>query len=485
MTSTDSKNLAPDGLLYPLSLSVGLTWQNTQISLQKEKSIAHTSLLVLSVICMAITSSICSSTNQPPTLPTLPLKTHHPLQLHFPPLSSSSSSKYGASLVSNDALVVAAAAEALALARAALEAARDAAAARDEIVKAWSCRESGNGSGGLVMRRKRARKRRKGLEGLDEERERGVGDGKLSFGLVRCGHLSSKEEAECCLSLKEGARLESRRLRVVEAEEQEPTSKQLAKAMGMKTRSIDKVLCKKRESQERIIRSYRGLIVSVASSYQGKGLSFQDLIQEGSIGLLRGAEKFDHERGCKLSTYVYWWIRQAIIRALEKKSRIIRLPVNVCGLMAKITKAKHSVNQRIQRLPTYDEIAQEVNVHAATVKLVCERSRPPISLDQVVTVRGCMSLQEIMQGPEEMMPEKMLTKQLMKQEVEKLLKTLSDREAYVLRLHFGLHGETPKSFEDIGRLLKLSRERVRQINGIALSKLKQTSTFNNLKLYIV
>ncbi|XP_048441960.1 uncharacterized protein LOC125478188 [Pyrus x bretschneideri] len=155
---------------------------------------------------MAITGSICSSPNQHPTLPTLPLppipplKTHHPLQLHFPPPSSSS--KFGANWVSNDALVIAATAEALALARAAVVAARDAAAVRDEIVEAWSCRESGNGSGGLVVRRKRRRKRRKGLEGLDEERGRGVGDGKLSFGFVRCGHLNPKEEAERCLSLK-------------------------------------------------------------------------------------------------------------------------------------------------------------------------------------------------------------------------------------------------------------------------------------------
>ncbi|CAN6567250.1 unnamed protein product [Malus baccata var. baccata] len=293
---------------------------------------------------MAITGSICSSPNQHPTLPTLPLppipplKTHHPLQ------------------VSNDALVIAAVAEPLALTRAAVEVARDAAAVRDETVEASSCRESGMGV--------------------------------------------------------EGARLELRRLRVVEAEEQEPTSKQLAKAMGMKTRSIDKVLCKKRESQERIIRSCRGLIIS-----------------EGSDGLVQGAEKFDHERGWKLSTYVYWWIRQAIIRALDNKSRIIRLPW----------------------LPTHDEIAEVVNVPAATVKLVCDRSRPPISLAAQTVME---SASEIMQGPEEMMPEKMLTKQLMKQDEKKLLKTLSDA-AYVLRLHFGLNGETPKSFEEIGRLLKL------------------------------
>ncbi|KAH0981598.1 hypothetical protein GBA52_008775 [Prunus armeniaca] len=441
---------------------------------------------------MAITTSICSSPNQPPILPTLslptipftPLKTHHPLQLHLP--FPSSSSKFGGNLVSNDALAIAAAAEALVLARAAVEAAIDAVAVTEEIGEVWSCRENGSESSGLVARRKMRRKRRKRLEALDEEMNRDVEDGMVSFGFVRYEHLSPREEAECCLSLKEGARLESERFRVVEAQEHEPTSKQLAKAMGMKMRSIDKVLCKRRESQEKIIRSYRGLVVSVASSYQGKGLSFQDLIQqEGSIGLLRGAEKFDHERKWKLSTYVYWWIRQAIIRAIENKSRIIRLPGHVCGMMAKITKAQNSLNQRFQRLPSHDEIAEVIKVNASTIKLVCERSRPPISLDRVATVRGSMTLQEIIQGPEEMMPEKMLIRQLMKQEVEKLLKTLSDREANVLRLHFGLNGESPQSFEEIGRLLKLSRERVRQINGIALSKLRQTSTLDNLKLYIV
>lgn len=157
----------------------------------------------------------------------------------------------------------------------------------------------------------------------------------------------------------------------------------------------------------------------------------------------------------------------------------------MCGVMAKITKAKNSFNQKFQRLPSHDEVAEMINVQPSTVRLVYERRKLPISLDPVVTDRGCLALQDIIRGPDEMMPETMLRKQLMKQEVEELLKTLSDREANVLRLHFGLNGETPQSFEEIGRLLKLSRERVRQINGIALSKLKQTSTLDRLKMYIV
>ncbi|PRQ54819.1 putative RNA polymerase sigma-70 like domain, RNA polymerase sigma-H factor [Rosa chinensis] len=451
--------------------------------LQNTTSLVHSSLITLLLCCMAITTGICSSPNQPPTLPTLSLSNISPLKTHLP----FPSSKFGANLVSNDALVNGAAAEAVALARAVAEVTRDAVAVREGISEVWSCNESGNESGGgLMARRKKRRRRRKGLECFDdEERKREFEDERVSFGVVRYGYLSPREEAECCQSLKEGAKLESERTRVTEAQEHEPTSKQLANVMRVKMRSIDKVIRNRRESQERIIKSYRGLVVSVASSYQGKGLSLEDLIQEGSIGLLRGAEKFDPERGFKLSTYVYWWIRQAIIRAIEKKSRIIRLPGHICGVMAKITKAKNSFNQRFHRLPSHEEIAEMVNIQASTVRLVCERSRLPLSLDRVVTDQGCMALQDIIRGPNEMMPETMLRKQLMKQEVEKLLKTLSDREANVLRLHFGLNGETPQSFKEIGRLLELSRERVRQINGIALSKLKQTSTLDNLKLYIV
>ncbi|KAL6125213.1 hypothetical protein ACLB2K_073272 [Fragaria x ananassa] len=442
------------------------------------KNLLETQFTLL-LCCMAITTGICPSPSQPPPLPTLSLPTLTPLKTNLP-----FPSKFGANLVSNDALVNGAAAEAVALARAVAEVTRDAAAVRVGSSEVWSCNESGGGM--MVRRKKRRMRRRKGLECFDdEERKRELEDGRFSFGVVRYGYLSPREEADCCMSLKEGAKLESERTRVTETQEHEPTSKQLANAMRIKMSSIDKVICNRRESQERIIKSYRGLVVSVASSYQGKGLSLQDLIQEGSIGLLRGAEKFDPERGLKVSTYVYWWIRQAIIRAIENKSRIIRLPGHMGVVMAKITRAKISFNQRFQRLPSHGEIAEMINVQASIVRLVCERSKLPLSLDRVVTDQGCMALQDIIRGPDEMMPETMLKKQLMKQEVEKLLNTLSDREAEVLRLHFGLNGDTPQSFEEIGRVLKLSRERVRQINSIALSKLKQTSTLDDLKLYIV
>ncbi|KAJ0037967.1 hypothetical protein Pint_23911 [Pistacia integerrima] len=373
---------------------------------------------------MAITT-ICSS---PPTLKTL-----HPLL--SPPPSSSSNVKFNVNLVSNsnEALsIIASATEAMALASAAMHAAREAVALA------------------------------RGVEEVETfEGETETKSNKKSW------YLSRKEEAEFCLNLKE-----------------------LAKATGKKRRQVDKILCKERESQERITRSYRRLVASIAAGYQGKGLSLQDLVQEGSIGLLRGAKRFDPERGNKLSTYVYWWIKQAMIRAIANKSRIIRLPLVLCREACvrrwlKIAEANSVLTRRLRRLPTHSEIAEMLDINVSTVRLAFERIRYPISLDRAVSDRGCMTLQDIMPGPDETMPEKMVEKQLMKQELDDLLKTLTEREEQILRLYYGLNGDTPLSCEQIGKVLKLSRERVRQISGIALTKLQQTDNLNNLKVYIV
>ncbi|KAK2637008.1 hypothetical protein Ddye_031800 [Dipteronia dyeriana] len=425
-------------------------------------------------------TTICSS---PPTLPSL--KTLHvPLSpsLSSSSSSSSSSNKFSVNLVSNEALaVIASAAEAVGLASAAVHAAREAVALARGDEEVWFGGESDNE---VEVRRRRRKKRTEGYE----EKGSGGGGCRRGGGLLKSKkswHLNSSEEAEICLSLKEGVRLEEVRRRISEAEEHESNSKQLAKAMGIDRREIDKILCKERDSQGRITRDCRRLVVSIASGYQGKGLSLQDLIQEGSIGLIRGAKRFDPTRGYKLSTYVYWWIKQAIIKAVANNSRIIRLPGSMCGMLAKIAEAKNVLTRRLRRLPTCNEIADVLDINVSTVRLAYERTRHPLSLDGVVTDQGFMTLQDIIPGPDETTPEMMVEKQQKKQELENLLKTLTEREAYILRLYFGLNGETPQSCEEIGTRLKLTRERIRQISGIALTKLRQTSTVDNLKVYIV
>lgn len=345
-------------------------------------------------------------------------------------------------------------------------------------------------NGGLKARRKRRRKRRKGLaQSLvvdDGERDVGHEYKRVILESAKRGYLSPKEEAEFSMCLKHEARIEAARRRIGEVQELDPTSKQLAKALRMEKNSVDNVLCKGRESREKIIRSYRRLVVSIATSYQDKGLSLQDLIQEGSIGLLRGAERFDPQRGYKLSTYVYWWIKEAILTAISNNTRMVRLPRRWWMLVAKIAGANNDLSNKLRRSPSYDEIAEVLNMKVSTVRLGFERGRSPISLDQAVLGQNSLTLQEIIPGPDETIPENMVKRELLKQELEKLFQTvLTEREAHILRLHFGLNGQTPQSCEEIGRLVKLSRERVRQIICTALSKLRHKEIVEPLKAYAV
>ncbi|PIN23635.1 hypothetical protein CDL12_03626 [Handroanthus impetiginosus] len=337
-------------------------------------------------------------------------------------------------------------------------------------------------NGAAVRRKKRRRRRKSDLEFVYDEGDEVVfGDNKGGRSRV----MTPKEEARCSWYLKERARIEAVRAELeADMGGHGLSTSQWAKAAGISQRKLDKILCNGRECEEIITSCYRRLVVSVASSHQGRGLSLRDLTQEGSIGLLHGATKFNPERGYKLSTYAYWWIRQAITRAIAKKSKLIRLPGSISQRVPKICEANNVLSGKLGRFPTYEEIAEAIDVNASVVRLAIERNRSPVSLDQAITTQGCMSLQDIIPGPEEITPEIMVKKDLLKPEIQMLLKPLCYREAQVLRLHYGLNGETPWSFEEIGRLFKLSRERIRQINSSALSKLRKTSQIDDLKYFI-
>ncbi|XP_009125938.3 RNA polymerase sigma factor sigD, chloroplastic [Brassica rapa] len=334
----------------------------------------------------------------------------------------------------------------------------------------------------LEKRRKKRRRRRAGLDPEEEENvvpevETEPKAVSVHVGASRSGFLSRLEEVQLCFYLKEGAILENLETSV---EENEMVSLLMK---GKKKRSANEILYRRREAREKITRCYRRLVVSIATGYQGKGLNLQDLIQEGSIGLLRGAERFDPERGYKLSTYVYWWIKQAILRAIAHKSRLVKLPGSMWELTAKVAEASNVLSRKLRRIPSSEEIADHLNIHVSAVRLAVERSRSPVSLDRVLSHNGRMTLQEIVRGPDETRPEEMVRKEHMKHEIKQLLGTLTARESRVLGLYFGLNGETPMSFEEIGKKLKLSRERVRQINGIALTKLRSVHNVNDLKIY--
>ncbi|XP_058084331.1 RNA polymerase sigma factor sigD, chloroplastic isoform X2 [Magnolia sinica] len=366
------------------------------------------------------------------------------------------------SLPSYDSLTIAAALQAVTLANAAAHAARDAvssAIALTEIAFPTNYEFQFHKDDGThtnlssiaskrMWRRKKKKRKRKTATELSNLEVSSCWCSSPSSYYER--YLTPTEEAQFSHYLKEGARLEAVRKRIQRTEMQEPSMIQWAEAVGMEKVSLEEKLRRARECRKRITLSYKRLVVTIATKYEGKGLSQKELVQEGCIGLLQGAERFDPKRGCKLSTYVYWWIKQAIIKAVATKSRLIRLPGSMQGLMAKIAQANNILRRRLGRWPTFDEIADT----------------------------------EIMAGPEETMPETMVARKQMKQDIDRLLKTLSGREENILRLYFGLNGETARSCDEIGRLLHLSRERVRQIQYLALRKLQQTATLYSLQSYM-
>ncbi|XP_019186188.1 PREDICTED: RNA polymerase sigma factor sigD, chloroplastic [Ipomoea nil] len=332
--------------------------------------------------------------------------------------------------------------------------------------------------------RRRRRRKRKELEFLDDEVEEKQ---LVHFRPGKSGlYLSPEEVAECSWYLKEEARVEAVRRSIEGAGGVKLTTNQWAKAAGMNTKTLNRILFNAKKSKELIIRSYKALVVSIASLYQGRGLSLQDLIQEGSIGLLHGAKKFDPERGFKLSTYVYWWIRQAILRAIANKSRVIRLPGRVSELVPKICNTNAVLTRKLHRFPTHHEIAEALEMNSSTVRLIMQRtSTAPISIDEPITPRGHASLQNIIPGPEDLTPEEMVKKQLMKTQIQNILGVLCDREASILRLYYGLNGNRPHSFEEIGWSFNLSRERVRQISYDAMFKLRHSNVVDDMKGYLV
>ncbi|KAL4205136.1 hypothetical protein AMTRI_Chr01g113100 [Amborella trichopoda] len=384
---------------------------------------------------------------------------------------------------------IAAAVQAISLAKAAAEAAREAVEATVRVsdgshelsrrgeFASWECAR---------RRRKKKRKRREDRESAETELSgvlRSVGLFEKSSSSE--DYLTRREEAEFSLCLREGARLEGIRRKLREKRGREPSRGQWAEAVGMRESSMERRLGIARECGNRITNSYRRLVVSIATSYPGKGMSLSDLIQEGSLGLLRGAERFDHRRGYKLSTYVYWWIKQAIIKAIATKSRIVRLPGSMCATVAKVSEASGVLMSRLGRRPSQEEIAEKTGIALSRVRLVTERCRLPLSIDQPLGRHGDISLKDIIAGPEETRPEEMVKREWMKGTMEMLLQTLSEREECIVRLQFGMNGETPKSCDEIGRLLNLSRERVRQIHYIALAKLRQQHATQHLRhLYL-
>ena len=235
---------------------------------------------------------------------------------------------------------------------------------------------------------------------------------------------------------------------------------------------------------EELVKANLRFVVSVAKQYQNQGLSLGDLINEGNLGLIKAAYRFDETRGFKFISYAVWWIRQTILQALAEQSRIVRLPLNRVGALNKIGKAYSNLEQEYEREPNADEIASELNISIYEVADALRNSGKHISMDAPFSSGEETSLLDIMENNDEPSPDANLMTSSLKSEIERALSSLTEKEAEVVKLYFGLSGEHSYTLEEIGEKFNLTRERVRQIKEKAIRRLKHASRSKNLRSYL-
>jgi RNA polymerase primary sigma factor len=235
---------------------------------------------------------------------------------------------------------------------------------------------------------------------------------------------------------------------------------------------------------EKLVNANLRFVVSVAKQYQNQGLSLGDLINEGNLGLIKAARRFDETRGFKFISYAVWWIRQSILQALAEQSRIVRLPLNRVGALNKIGKAYCNLEQEYEREPSTHELAQELDMDISEVSDTLKISGRAISMDAPFTQGDENRLIDILENEEQPSPDYSLMSESLRREIERALSTLSEREAEVIKLYFGLNKEHSLTLEEIGEKFNLTRERVRQIKEKAIRRLRHASRSKNLRTYL-
>ena len=227
-----------------------------------------------------------------------------------------------------------------------------------------------------------------------------------------------------------------------------------------------------KDARERMIRSNLRLVVSIAKRYRHLGLSLPDLIEEGNLGLMKAVEKYDVRRKCKLGTYASWWIRQSVTRALANQGKLIRIPVYLTGLLSKLRRTARDLRQELKREPTVEEIAEKMNLPAEKVRFLLEISQTHNSLDMPLGEDGSGQLMDVIHDMSESSPVKRAARLVQHEVVMVYINDLPEREATVLKLRFGLEDGIFRTLEEIGGEMKLTRERIRQIESSALAKMR-------------